>query len=110
MAAQAHCVMDIAADAPRRNGNCMAPCRAAGPAFISNRRGRGGRESGTGAPEPCIRLGPVPNFCQPVFLSPSTAFAFSTKSAGFTVISAQAGKNPLFTAFLADGMFDHAQQ
>lgn len=37
-------------------------------------------------------------------------FNLLTKSDGFTVISAHAGLNPLFIAFPADLMFDHAQQ
>ena len=37
-------------------------------------------------------------------------FILSTIGAGFAVISAQAGINPLFTAFLTDRIFDQAEQ
>ncbi len=40
----------------------------------------------------------------------SYEFISSTTSAGFTVISTHAGIKPLFAAFLADLMFDHAEQ
>ena len=35
---------------------------------------------------------------------------FATNSLGFTVSSAQAGRNPLLIAFRADFIFDQAQQ
>jgi hypothetical protein len=37
-------------------------------------------------------------------------FISFTVEAGFTVISTQAGRNPLFIAFRADFTFDQAQQ
>ena len=40
----------------------------------------------------------------------SYEFISSTTSAGFTVISTHAGIKPLLAAFLADLMFDHAEQ
>jgi hypothetical protein len=43
-------------------------------------------------------------------LTGSYEFISSTTSAGFTVISTHAGIKPLLAAFLADLMFDHAEQ
>ena len=41
---------------------------------------------------------------------PASELISSTIFAGFMVISTHAGTNPLFTAFLADLIFDHAEQ
>ena len=41
---------------------------------------------------------------------PVYPFSASTNAAGLTVSSAHAGAKPLFMAFLAEGILDHAQQ